>query len=85
MGRHTNSMRNEGRRSRTRSDEPMVKRRSRHLEGVKVIPIQDHEFLQRMMTDHGKVLPSRLTGATAKQQRRIKKGVRRLRVLGLLP
>lgn len=85
MGRHTNTTRGEGRRSRGRNDEPMTKRRSRHLEGVKVIPIQDHEFLQRMMTDHGKVLPSRLTGATAKQQRRIKKGVRRLRVLGLLP
>jgi small subunit ribosomal protein S18 len=63
----------------------MVKRRSRHLEGVKVIPIQDHEFLQRMMTDHGKILPSRLTGASAKQQRRIKRGIRRLRVLGLVP
>jgi small subunit ribosomal protein S18 len=55
------------------------------LEGVKVIPVQDHEFLLRMMTDHGKILPSRLTGASAKQQRRIKRGVRRLRVLGLLP
>jgi small subunit ribosomal protein S18 len=52
---------------------------------VKVIPIQDHDFLQRMMTDHGKILPSRLTGASAKQQRRIKRGIRRARVLGLLP
>jgi small subunit ribosomal protein S18 len=85
MGRYTSAARNDGKRMKSRNDEPMVKRRSRHLEGVTVVPIQDHEFLQRMMTDHGKILPSRLTGATAKQQRRIKRGVRRLRVLGLLP
>ena len=85
MGRYTSSARNDGKRMKSRNEEPMVRRRSRHLEGVKVIPIQDHDFLQRMMTDHGKILPSRLTGATAKQQRRIKRGIRRLRTLGLLP
>jgi small subunit ribosomal protein S18 len=38
-----------------------------------------------MMTDHGKILPSRLTGASAKHQRRIKRGIRRMRVLSLVP
>jgi small subunit ribosomal protein S18 len=55
------------------------------LDGVIQIPVNDHDFMQRMMTEHGKILPARLTGATAKQQRRIRKGVRRLRVLGLVP
>ncbi len=85
MGRYTSSAHSDGKRMKSRNEEPVVRRRSRHLEGVKVIPIQDHEFLQRMMTDHGKILPTRFTGATAKQQRRIKRGIRRLRVIGLLP
>jgi len=85
MGRHTSTARSDGKRMKSRSDEPMARRRSRHLEGVKVIPLNDHEFLQRMMTDHGKILPSRLTGASAKHQRRIKRGIRRMRVLSLVP
>ena len=74
-----------GRRSRARGDELAPRRRSRHLDGVIKIPVNDHEFMQRMMTEHGKILPARLTGATAKQQRQIRKGVRRLRVMGLVP
>jgi small subunit ribosomal protein S18 len=73
------------RRSRARGDELAPRRRSRHLDGVIRIPINDHDFMQRMMTEHGKILPSRLTGATAKQQRRIRRGIRRLRTLGLVP
>ena len=66
-------------------DSLIVRKRSRHLDGVKEIDIQDSEFLQKFLTDHGKIMPSRLTGASAKQQRRIRKGVRRARVIGLLP
>jgi hypothetical protein len=40
--------------------------------------------LRRFVTDHGKIMPARLTGANAKQQREIKKGVRRAREMGLL-
>jgi small subunit ribosomal protein S18 len=42
-------------------------------------------LLRRFLTEHGKIMPSRLTGATAKQQRQIKRAVRRLRVMGILP
>jgi small subunit ribosomal protein S18 len=61
------------------------RRRSRHLEGLKEIDLRDHELLRRFVTDHGKLVPARLTGATAKQQRRIRKGVLRAREMGLLP
>ena len=61
------------------------RKRSRHLEGVKDIKPNDYELLQKFVTDHGKIMPSRLTGATAKQQRQIKRAVRRARVMGIVP
>jgi small subunit ribosomal protein S18 len=62
-----------------------VRKRSRYLENVKEIDINDADFLRKFVTEHGKILPARLTGATAKQQREIKHGVRRARVMGLIP
>jgi small subunit ribosomal protein S18 len=62
-----------------------VRKASRHLEGVKEIDPNDFELVRKFLTDHGKVMPSRLTGATAGQQRQIKRAVRRARVMGFLP
>ena len=59
-------------------------KRSRHLDGVTVIAENDHELLRRFVTEHGKIIPARLTGASSKQQRQIKRGVRRARVMGLI-
>jgi small subunit ribosomal protein S18 len=61
------------------------RRRSRHLEGVTDIDVNNHDFLGRFVTDLGKIVPARLTGATARQQRRIKMGIRRARNMGLIP
>ena len=58
---------------------------SRHLEGVKDIDPSNYELVQRFVTEHGKIIPARLTGASAKQQRQIKRAVRRARVMGLVP
>jgi len=64
----------------------MVPRRgSKHLEGVKDLDYKDHELLRRFMTERGKVMPRRITGANAKQQRQLKRAIRRARVMGLLP
>ena len=68
-----------------RSMNAAVRRRSRYLEGVKDIDPNDYEMLQKFVTEHGKIMPSRLTGATAKQQRQIKQAVRRARTMGILP
>jgi small subunit ribosomal protein S18 len=46
---------------------------------------RDYDLLKQFVTEHGKIIPSRLTGATAKQQRQIKRGVRNARTMGLLP
>ena len=45
----------------------------------------DYELLRKFVTEHGKIISSRLSGASAKQQRQIKSAVRRARVLGLIP
>ena len=70
---------------RHRSSEGRGRKASRHLEKVKAIDTTDYELLRKCMTDHGKLMPARLLGASAKQQRQIKRAVRRARVMGLLP
>ncbi len=61
-------------------------RRKRYtLKGVEKINPDDYEFLNNFVTPHGKILPARLTGANSKQQRQIKRAVRRARVVGMIP
>ncbi len=64
--------------------ETMDHKPSRHLDGVQTVDWQDYDMLRKFVTEHGKIIPARLTGATAKQQRQIKHGVRRARETGLL-
>jgi small subunit ribosomal protein S18 len=71
-------------RSSSSMDSLALKRRSRYLEGVREIDFRDYELLRRFLTDHGKIVPSRFTGATPKQQRQIARAIRRARVMGLL-
>ena len=61
-----------------------AKRHSR-LEAGQVIDYKDAELLRKFMTERGKIVPSRFVGTTAKQQRQIKRAIRRARVMGLLP
>lgn len=72
-------------RRRPREEAGTLRKRSRYLEGVTRIDVNDHDFLRKFVTEHGKIIPARLTGATAKQQRQIKLGVRRARNMGLIP
>jgi len=60
------------------------RKRTRALDPNDVIDINDVEFLRRFVTEYGKIIPARLTGVTAAQQRQIKQGVRRARNMGLL-
>lgn len=59
-------------------------RSSKPLEGVAVIDYKDAELLRKFMTERGKMLPRRYTGASSGQQRQIKRAIRRARVMGLL-
>ena len=42
------------------------------------------EFLQQFISEQGKIIPRELTGLTSKEQRVIKKAVKRARTMGLL-
>ena len=71
-------------RDRDKSDGMGPRRRARYLDPNVVIDTNDIDFLRRFVTEYGKIIPARLTGVTAAQQRDIKKGVRRARNMGLL-
>ncbi|MBK4730400.1 30S ribosomal protein S18 [Oxynema sp. CENA135] len=49
------------------------------------IDYKDVELLRKFITERGKILPRRITGLTAKQQRDLTKSIKRARILALLP
>lgn len=48
------------------------------------IDYKDIAMLQKFVTDRGKILSRRMTGATAKEQRAISTAIKRAQFLGLL-
>jgi small subunit ribosomal protein S18 len=68
-----------------RSDEGGPVRRGVRLQGITRIDLNDTEILRAFVTEHGKILPARIAGLSAKQQRQVKRGVKRCRVMGLIP
>ena len=83
MGRIAKGREGSGNRRNNR-DDMAPRKRSRFLEGVTDIDSRDYDFLRKFVTEHGKIIPARLTGATAKQQRQIKRAVRSARTVGLV-
>ena len=73
------------RRSRREKTDTGPKRGVRYLDGVARIYYKDQELLRKFITERGKIMPRRLTGTTAKQQREIRRAIGRARVMGLLP
>ncbi len=67
-----------------RRREAALRKQARYLEGVKEIDSRDYDLIRRFVTEYGKIIPGRLTGATPKQQRCIKRAVRRARNIGLM-
>ena len=49
------------------------------------IDYKDVDLLKKFITERGKILPRRLTGLTAKQQRDLTNAVKRARIVDLLP
>lgn len=65
---------------------PIVKReRARFLEGIKQIDTNNIELLSKFLTEHGRIIPARLTGISAKEQRKVRRAICRARIMGLLP
>ena len=60
-------------------------RRKRTLDPSIVIDYKKPDTLKRFITDRGKIIPRRISGATAVQQREITLAIKRARYLSLLP
>lgn len=52
---------------------------------IETVDYKDINILRRFINDRGKILPSRQSGNTAKQQRMISRAIHRARELALLP
>jgi len=54
-------------------------------EGIAEIDYKDVNLLRQNVTETGKIVPSRITGTSAKYQRQLATAVKRARFLALLP
>lgn len=51
---------------------------------IEYIDYKDIELLKRFISERGKILPRRVTGTSAKNQRKITVAVKRARIMALL-
>jgi small subunit ribosomal protein S18 len=49
------------------------------------IDYKDVDLLRKFVTERGKILPRRITGLTAQQQRHLTLAIKRARIMALLP
>jgi small subunit ribosomal protein S18 len=54
-------------------------------EGIAQIDYKDIALLKNYITESGKIVPSRITGTSAKYQRQLSTAIKRARFLALLP
>ena len=52
---------------------------------VLLIDFKDERLLQRFVSDRGKIVPRRISGACARHKRALARAIKRARVLALLP
>ncbi len=53
--------------------------------GIRYIDYKDEKLLSRFITERGKILPSRLSGLSARHQRQLKVAIKRSRFMALMP
>jgi small subunit ribosomal protein S18 len=61
------------------------RRRVSPIQPDEKIDYKDVDLLRKFVTERGKILPRRITGLTAKQQRDLTKAIKRARIVALLP
>ena len=52
---------------------------------IEYIDYKDTDLLRRFISERGKILPRRVTGTSAKNQRKLTTAIKRARIMGLLP
>ncbi len=68
-----------------KTNQKQVKKKINPMKDSKVVDYLDPKFLSRFTNDQGKILPRRITGINAYQQRQIAKAVKYARHLALIP
>ena len=53
--------------------------------GVRIVDYKDERLLTRILTERGKILPARLSGACARHQRQLGTAIKRARQIALIP
>ncbi len=53
--------------------------------GIKYVDYKEYDFLLRFVNEQGKILPRRLTGTSAKYQKKVSQAIKRARHLAILP
>lgn len=69
----------------TKGKKTVVKKKLNPIKGRKAIDYLDVKFLGRYINDQGKILPRRITGVTATQQKAIARAIKHSRHLALIP
>lgn len=52
---------------------------------IENVDYKDTELLKRFISERGKILPRRVTGTSAKNQRKVVNAIKRARIMALLP
>ncbi|MBN6049920.1 30S ribosomal protein S18 [Lactobacillus helveticus] len=52
---------------------------------IDYVDYRDVDLLKRFISERGKILPRRVTGTSAKNQRKVANAIKRARIMGLLP
>lgn len=71
----------------SRGKKPLKRKRISQLdiEGVNYIDYKNTELLLKHVNSHGKILPSKITGVSAKRQRMLALAIKRAREMALIP
>ena len=68
-----------------RNRQQVVRKKTSPMKESRIVDYLVHKFLSRFINDQGKILPRRITGLTAFQQREISRAVKYARHLALIP
>ena len=52
---------------------------------IDYVDYKDVDLLNRFISERSKILPRRVTGTSAKNQRKVANAIKRARIMGLLP
>lgn len=73
----------------TSSSNPSFTNRSKRCyfktNGFREIDYKDVDLLRKFITESGRIVPSRITGTSARYQRMLAEAIKRARLLALLP